>query len=477
VRPSLHDRPPQTPRFPQFPFPPSHKSQVHLNGYRGERCVDAVESNPRITQHLLSTPFSKADRRFFLLYAPLKVLFQLCALFYALFLGMPAPTAVLVQNPPSIPALLAVWLACRLRGSKFIVDWHNFGYTVLGLSMQGRRGRGLLVAVSRLYERFFARRADASLCVTAAMRAWLLEEWGVEATVLYDKAPLHFRQATTEEAHELLLRLAPQLRSDQEKAAAAAVAAGGQAAVSAAAASAAAAREALRSPAGTGGGGRRSPSLGRGPAVTTALTTRAPGSGAKATLRPDRPALIVSSTSWTEDEDFGILLAALQELDKAATEEPDSYPSFLVVVTGKGPQRAMYEERMRQLQMRRVSVRTAWLEASDYPLLLGSADLGVCLHFSTSGLDLPMKVVDMFGAGLPVCAVNFHCLNELVKHDVNGLVFSDSAGLAAQLKHLFRGFPGEPSARELARLRKGVKAFQSSRWQDNWQANAARHFG
>ena len=70
-----------------------------------------------------------------------------------------------------------------------------------------------------------------------------------------------------------------------------------------------------------------------------------------------------------------------------------------MVVTGSGPLRAECEARMAGMALRRCAVRTVWLEAADYPLLLGSADLGVCLHASSSGLDLPMKIVDMFGAG------------------------------------------------------------------------------
>ena len=55
---------------------------------------------------------------------------------------------------------------------------------------------------------------------------------------------------------------------------------------------------------------------------------------------------------------------------------------------------------------------------------IGSADLGVCLHSSSSALDLPMKVVDMFGSGLPVAAYSgYESFDELVKEGVNGCGF------------------------------------------------------
>lgn len=49
-------------------------------------------------------------------------------LLFLLLFRTPKPDFYLVQNPPSIPTLFIVWMAARLQGARFVIDWHNFGF-------------------------------------------------------------------------------------------------------------------------------------------------------------------------------------------------------------------------------------------------------------------------------------------------------------------------------------------------------------
>lgn len=130
------------------------------------------------------------------------------------------------------------------------------------------------------------------------------------------------------------------------------------------------------------------------------------------------------------------------------------------------------------MPLRHCRIVTVWLEAEDYPTLLGCCDLGVSLHYSSSGLDLPMKVLDMFGAGMPVCAVNFACLDELVQDGINGITFAHKTGtgsgeeLAVAFERLFGGW-NAGSTSLLDGLRSGVKP---GNWAENWTDKAKAVF-
>ncbi|KDQ19820.1 glycosyltransferase family 33 protein [Botryobasidium botryosum FD-172 SS1] len=381
--------------------------ETFVVGYEGAQPPRSLLSLPRVHFIYLSPPpafISRLPTTLYRLFAPLKVLYQVLSVLSALLGRIPHPPEyIIVQNPPSIPTLALVQLVVRLRGSKLIIDWHNLGYSILAL----RLGQGsAFVRLAKRFEEKFGQKAYAHLFVTNAMKEHLVKAWGLigRTVVLHDRPPAHFHPASPAETHQ---------------------------------------------------------SHHSGPIVT---------------LRPDRPALLVTSTSWTPDEDFSILVRALTAYERRArvvngtadvsdasgdadaTKKGTKLPKVLMIVTGKGELREQYMEeiirRETEGRWQWVTCRSAWLEAADYPLLLGSADIGISLHSSSSALDLPMKVVDMFGCGLPVCALGYPCLDELVKDGENGLVFKDSDELAEQLERLLTGFPNSPS---LANLRGSLR--------------------
>ena len=183
-------------------------------------------------------------------------------------------------------------------------------------------------------------------------------------------------------------------------------------------------------------------------------------------------ALVVAPTGWTADEDVGLLLDAVASYDAALARGGEGHPDLLLVLTGDGPLRDSFRQRIDRLELRRVHVRAHWLAPDDYPDFLAAADLGVSVHHSTSGCDLPMKIADLHGAGVPVCALDYGpCLTEMLLQSEESWRFTTADALSRVLLRLLAGFPD--GATELEAARGAVGSAPRLSWQDGWQASAA----
>ena len=159
----------------------SHGVRVTLVGYSGERCISAIENSPRVTSHRFAPPLSgpwskRLRRRAYPIFAAIKALALLARVMYELAWRAAKPVdAILVQNPPSLPGLACVYLACLLRRCPMVLDWHNLGFT-----MFDRGPRHPLVWITRRAEAFFGRRASVNIAVSHAMRIWVsgVRGWG-----------------------------------------------------------------------------------------------------------------------------------------------------------------------------------------------------------------------------------------------------------------------------------------------------------
>lgn len=350
-----------------------------------------------------------------------KALFQAIVLFKMLCSQLPRPDVILLQIPPAIPTMALCILASRVRGARLVFDWHNFAHTLMG--------GGVLSRIAKVYEKLFAPYADGHVCVTRAMAEVLKHEYRhTQATVFYDKPPRLFRgRRSSKEKRDLFETLRPCLREPMHI------------------------HDCLASMVESG-------VLRSGDDLFQSATKDNDTRGHR---------VLVTSTSWTLDEDFGILLDAMVQYDALAQTSSHLLPTLVLFVTGRGPQKAMYVQRMQSLDLHKVAIRTVWLEPEDYPVLLGSADVGISLHASSSGVDLPMKIVDMFGSHLPVCALSYPCLaDEMVREGENGMLFTTSSELVENLQELFE------TQGKVAGMMEHLKRHPYGRWDDEWQASA-----
>ncbi|ODM97093.1 Chitobiosyldiphosphodolichol beta-mannosyltransferase [Orchesella cincta] len=384
---------------------------VTIIGYSGSGLPQDILENPSISTVTMREAPSLLQKFPRLLAYPLKMAWLSVMLTFA-FLWMVVanqfcPEFILLQNPPAIPSLALCWLYSKIFACDFIVDWHNYGFSLMSLVIGSKNP---LVRFATWFENYFGSKADSHLCVTRAMKDDLRERLGVSAVTLYDRPPTQFKSLSASEqlqfVEELCTDYYPNLKNDL---------------------------------------------------LSKPTSSRTCG-------------ILVSSTSWTEDEDFGILLSALESYEKVRNQNTNQFPKLIVFITGKGPMKDYYQEKIKQLNLKNVEIYLPWLKHEDYPRLLACADLGISLHTSSSGLDLPMKVVDMFGCGLPVCAVNFKCVSELVEHNVNGLIFNDAEELAVQIQDWFKEFPKKPNSNH-SEFRANLVSFQSLRWDENWIHN------
>ncbi|KAK2861094.1 hypothetical protein FQN49_004548 [Arthroderma sp. PD_2] len=406
-----------------------HGGRVSLIGYHNSTPNRELVEHPLISIVALPSPpefLRSTSKLLFPVVAALKVLHQTWHLWAALaYRTAPAkwmlvqllfvwdqsakerPLYFAPQNPPAAPTLAIAQLACRLRDTRLIIDWHNFGYSILALKLGATHP---MVRLMAWHEHAFSHFATAHFCVSNAMARVLREQVKIKNAllVLHDRPPTIFSPILGERERLAFLSSLPETSTYAEA------------------------------------------------------------------IVQGRCQLLISSTSWTPDEDFSLLIDALCRYSNLTKSSHPGLPSLLVIITGKGPQKEMYLSQVAQLtaqgKLSNVTIKSAWLAFENYARLLACASLGVCLHTSSSGVDLPMKVVDMFGAGLPVIGWDkYEAWPELVTEGVTGKGFDSADKLLELLESLFGG-----EGSDLKLLREGAIRESKNRWDGTWDPIAGK---
>ena len=396
-------------------------NEISLIGYNGGDIRSDIANNPKIKQYHIRKGInkflSKLPRFLFILAALIKIILQTLSLTWILF-RIPKFKFLILQNPPGIPSMLICWIICRLRGAKFIIDWHNYGYTILKVNNRPN----FLVNLACKYEKYLGKKSDLNFCVSQAEKRDLKKEFNIDAICLPDR-PVKglFKFLNELEANDLYKNYPNELYS--------------------------------------------------------LIDTHLPEN------KHLKPIVMISSTSWTPDEDFSMLLDAFiktEEMIKESIEDKtqkniyniteDKIKKILFLITGRGPMRDKFMDKVSEANLKYFDVKSIWLESDDYPKLLSLVDLGISLHYSSSGIDLPMKVVDMFSGCLPVASVYYETINELVKENENGFLFKNSKDLGKILKNVIIELSATGKCEKIIKFRENLhKELDKNDWVSQWK--------
>ena len=403
-----------TDSFPQI-------NEVSLIGYNGGDIRSDISTNKKIKQYYIRQGINKFLRKLpkflFIFVALIKIITQIFSLTWILF-RIPKFRFLILQNPPGIPSMLICWIICKIRGSKFIIDWHNYGYTILKVNNRPK----FLVNLACRYEKYFGKKSDVNFCVSQAEKRDLKKEFGIDAVCLPDR-PVKglFKFLNESEANELYKKYPNELSS----------------------------------------------------LIDCHLPEK----------KDNKPIVMISSTSWTPDEDFSILLDSFIKTEEMILEsiedkgqknlmnvDKEKIKKVLFLITGRGPLRDSFMKKVSEAKLKYFDVKSIWLESDDYPKLLSLVDLGISLHYSSSGIDLPMKVVDMFSGCLPVASIYYDTIVELVEENKNGFLFKNDKELCKILKNVIIEYSMTGKCEKIDKYRENLhKDLDKNDWVSQWK--------
>ncbi|CUV07165.1 unnamed protein product [Cryptosporidium hominis] len=574
-----------------------NNNHVYLVGYNETICSSAVTGDKNITLQGIEKTLVDQYRKVLPLWAFLfiKVIEQSLRIFITI-MKIPNLSGIVLQAPPSIPAIPIALLVSYIKGAHLIIDWHNYGHTLLitdkrensQFSLIRRIYQQILVNSYKILEFSLGRLSHSAFCVSKAMQEDLAKR-GIQATVVYDRPNDEFKPLDSiSKRHSVLFKYFGSLENEicsedssledqctqntfNRKAQ------GENKSKQKSREEKKSVRNNKKNNTKTENGllydesltnvkDLESISLNKSvldmhqisESINKHLTEQGKGSARtslfskslieeeffleidsrildeissnfksqdlkelltrddlffdnhifetspvtdlgiscdqidnkislKIQLKKNRPAVLITSTSWTPDEDLNLLLEGLVEYDKLVSKQlgngnlSKKLPDIFLIITGKGPNKNLWLEKASKTEMKHVSIRTVFVEADDYPKLLACSDLGISMHYSSSGLDLPMKVVDMLGAGIPIISFSYPTINELLKSEKLELLFSNSQELCSRLTTLLEGFNSslEKEALPSPNLNKILKSNSSKRretFYQEWNNSAVYHF-